>query len=102
MQRESILQAIEEEVILVKEPTIEYKFNRRLDAGEKGVLHLALEVQANALIMDDRKARNEAKEMGLMLFYTTDLLKGAQRKGLIDSYIGIIEHLADMKIYLPE
>ena len=102
LQRESILRAIEEEVILVKEPTIEHEFNRRLDAGEMGVLHLALEIQANALIMDDRKARNEAKEMGFMLFYTTDILKGAERKGLIDSYIEIVKQLASMKIYLPE
>ena len=102
LQRTSILRAIDESVISVVEPIVEHEFTRRLGLGEVGVLRLALEVQARAIIMDDRKARNEAKEMGFMLFYTTDLLKGAAGRGLLESYAEVVEQLAEMNIYLPE
>ena len=102
LQRISILRAIDEHTISVVEPIVENEFTRRLGLGEVGVLRLALEVQAQAIIMDDRKARNEAKEIGFTLFYTTDVLKGAAQRGLIESYAEVVGQLAGMKIYLPE
>lgn len=101
-QRESIVQAIEDDIIIVVEPTIEYQFDRRLDQGEMGVLKLALEQQAQAIIIDDKKARNEATEMGFTLFFTTDILKGAAKRNLIEPYSVIRAQLAEMQIHLPE
>lgn len=101
-QREAILKAIDEHILIVMEPTVKIEFNRRLDLGEQGVLRLAFEKQATAIIMDDKKARNEAKQMGFTLFYTTDILKGAEKRKLITSYTNVVAQLAKMKIYLPE
>lgn len=101
-QSESILLAIEDNIILVIEPTIEHQFEHRLDLGEIGVLELALEQQAQAIIMDDKKARNEATEMGFTLFFTTDILKGAAKRNLIETYSVVRDQLAEMQIHLPE
>lgn len=101
-QREAVSKAVDENILIVTEPMVEVESRRRLDAGEKGVLRLDVEKQAEAIIMDDKKARNEAQEMGFTLFYTTDILKGAEQRGLIDSYTDIVAKLTEMKIYLPE
>lgn len=101
-QKEAIIAAIEADIIEVTEPTLSYSFSRRLDAGEIGVLTLALEKQANAIIMDDKKARNEAQALGFNLIYTTDVLKGAEHRQLIASYTNVISHLRTLNIFLPE
>ena len=101
-QRKAISKTIDENIIIAMEPAVEVEFKRRLDMGEKGVLRLAFEKQAEAIILDDKKARNEAREIGFALFYTTDILKGAEKRGLIDSYTDVVAQLAEMKIYLPE
>jgi predicted nucleic acid-binding protein len=103
-QRESISKSISANDIIVCEPTKEHTFRRKLHTGEKGVLNLALEKKASGIIMDDKRARKEAKELGLQLslLYTTDILKGAERRGLITSYVEIMEQLKTMNIFLPQ
>ena len=102
-QRNTILSAIENSTIVIVEPTIDYSFNRKLDPGEKDVLRLAIEQNANGIIIDDRKARNEAKALGLdeVLLHTTDILKAADKRGLI-SYVEIMQQLRTLNIYLPD
>ena len=101
-QREAILNAIQAAIIKVVEPSIDKVFNRKLGAGERGVLCLALEKNADQIILDDKKARNEAIELGLSVLYTADVLKGAEKRGLIMSYENIFDQLRDIGIYLPE
>lgn len=86
LQREALERGVREGVMIVREPTAEPPFSRRLDAGERGVLALAREMHPQAIILDDRKARNEAQEMGFWLFYTSDVLKAVETRGLISSY----------------
>jgi predicted nucleic acid-binding protein len=102
-QRNAIQTAIQATTIVVVDPTIDYSFNRKLDPGEKDVLKLAIEKKASGIIIDDRKARNEAKELGLdwTLLYTTDILKAAAKRDLI-SYVEAIQQLRTLKIYLPD
>jgi predicted nucleic acid-binding protein len=101
-QRKAILAAVEAITIIVVDPTLNYSFNRKLDPGERDVLKLAIEKNASGIIIDDRKARNEAKSLGLdwALLYTTDILKAADKRDLI-SYVEAIQQLRDLKIYLP-
>lgn len=42
----------------VVSPQVEHQFERRLGKGERGVLNLALELQPDFVILDDKKARN--------------------------------------------
>ncbi len=55
------------------------------------------------MIIDDREARNEAKEMGLKAFlaYTSDILKQAEAEKIIDSYQTIREELQKVNIFIP-
>ncbi|GAK58749.1 hypothetical protein U27_05724 [Candidatus Vecturithrix granuli] len=74
---------------------------RRLHAGEQDVLNVALELHADMLILDDKKARNEAKALGFDVYYTSAILKGAEKRGLIVSAAQLIAELRKMDIYLP-
>ena len=71
--------------ITIKNAKQSFHFKRKIHSGERSVLNLALEMQADVLIMDDRKARKEAKGMNLKAFlaYTTDILKMASNENCI-------------------
>lgn len=51
--------------------------------------------------MDDKKARNEAADLGLQCAYTTDVLRLAEQRGIIASVAEVVEGLRDARIYLP-
>lgn len=100
MQKEAILEGIDD-FIFVEQPTSEYVFTRSIDAGERGVLNLAYDTQAALLLIDDKKARNEAKEHGFRVVKTSTLLKRAEQLQLIRSYSEIMQQLQLLRIYLP-
>lgn len=99
LQKEGITAAIGD-FIEVAAPTVSHSFTRNLGRGERGVLNLALECQADIVLMDDKKARNEAKSLELTCTFTTDVLKYAEHKGLI-VYREIMDNLYQARIYLP-
>jgi len=68
-QKENILKAIDDFIIVAKPETV-FSFKRKLDFGERGVINLAFDKQADFLILDDKKARNEAKELGFKVLKT--------------------------------
>lgn len=84
----------------VDEPTLRHRYSRNLGAGEAGVLDLALERRADLLLMDDRKARNEAESLGLACALTTDVLRYADQRGLLE-YQSVVDTLRQQRIYLP-
>ena len=57
---------------------------RRLHPGERDAISLALEVRANAVLMDERHGRQEAKKRGLTVIGTLGVLTAAHECGLID------------------
>jgi predicted nucleic acid-binding protein len=59
-------------------------------------------LQPNFVIIDDKKARNEAVSLGLLPIFTTDVLRLAAERQLIPSYQAILTQLAQQRIYLPE
>ena len=56
----------------------------KLGAGESEAIALALEVRADALLLDDRKARQEAQKRGLIVTGTLAVLAAAARRDLVD------------------
>jgi predicted nucleic acid-binding protein len=56
----------------------------KLGAGESEAIALALELHADALLLDDRKARQEAQRRGLTVTGTLAVLATAARRDLID------------------
>ncbi len=63
--------------------------------GDRAVISLARELAADVLVMDDRKARREAKRRGIPLVWTLDVLDEAAERGIIDDLCERLEHLVD-------
>lgn len=99
-QRQRIEAAIGD-FIFVAAPVTVHGFSRNLGQGEQGVLALALERHADLLLMDDRKARNEAGDLGLQCAYTTDVLRLAEHRRIIESAAEVVAGLRDLHIFLP-
>jgi predicted nucleic acid-binding protein len=99
-QRQRIRTAIGESIGL-RAPQEAHGFARKLGEGERGVLALALERHADLLLMDDRKARNQAAALGFQCAYTTDVMRLAEKRGIIASAAEVVKGLQDARIFLP-
>lgn len=56
----------------------------KLGAGEREAIALAKEIGADLLLVDDRKARKEARGRGLSVTGTLAVLVAASERGLVD------------------
>ncbi len=99
VQRHNLLQVIDDYIFVAHSTTV-YTFKRKLDSGEQGVLNLALEKHADVLLIDDKKAINEAKELGFKTVKTSAVLEQAEKLGIIESCSDIIKQLEKINIYL--
>ncbi len=75
-------------------------YSRTLGRGEAGVLDLALERQADLLLMDDKKAHNEAKLLGFSCAFTRDVLRYADQQSLVD-FNTVVNTLRRVNILIP-
>jgi hypothetical protein len=57
-----------EDFIEIIDPTMKHPFNRVLGIGEQEALNLAIESKADFIILDDKKAINEADDIGIKWF----------------------------------
>lgn len=55
-----------------------------LDAGEREAIALVEELNADALIIDERAGREEAKRRGIFIIGTLGILNSAAEKGLLN------------------
>jgi predicted nucleic acid-binding protein len=62
--------------------------------GDRAIISLARELGADVVIMDDRKARREAKKRGIEPVWMLDVLDEAAERGLIDD---LSERLEDLE-----
>ena len=100
-QKENISKAVNDYIEVIT-PKIHHTFSRNLGKGERGIFNLALEKNPDIILMDDKKARNEARELGFDSYFTTDILKNAEASKIISSYDDILIRLFKIGIYLPE
>jgi len=66
---------------------------RQLDLGEAEALVLACEVQASAILIDERRGRTAAKRLGLHRVGTLGVLMEARRNGLIQAVRPLMDDL---------
>ena len=85
-------------------PVVEKKYmqllEQKLDKGESSAIALAITLDNVLLIMDDLKARKEARCLGLKITGTLGVLYRAKQKGIIPALKPIIDQLllADFRI----
>jgi len=73
-----------------------------LDAGEASAIALCLEKDDSLLIVDDFKARREAKQLGIKYTGTIGVLIVAKEKGLINSVSEIINEIKKTDFRISE
>ncbi len=86
------------EVIDVKPQT----FSRNLGIGEREVLTLAIQRQADIFIIDDRKAFNEASEQKLLAASTRAVSRMASEQNLIADHQSLELALKQKNFFLPK
>ncbi len=89
-----------DDFLSVEIPHHRYSYSRNLGIGEAGVLDLARDIQADLLLIDDKKARNEAKALGFKCAFTSDILRYAEQMNLVD-YAHIVSQLRRANIFIP-
>jgi predicted nucleic acid-binding protein len=72
-----------------------------LDAGEREAILLAMELNADALIMDDRSARDEANKRNLPVVGTLGVLERAAELGRVD-FPQALTQLKQTSFYISE
>jgi predicted nucleic acid-binding protein len=72
----------------------------KLHRGEHEAIALALELQADRLLVDDRNGRIEAKRAGIFIFPTMAILELAAQRDLIDLPL-VIDELRKTSFHLP-
>jgi predicted nucleic acid-binding protein len=75
---------------------------RDLGKGETSVILLGMEYPDSLLILDDRLARETAKNLGLRVTGTIGLLILAKEKGFIESVKLYLDKLSDIGFYLSK
>ncbi len=71
LQKDNIRKAVDANFIAVETPVRNHTFRWTIDFGERGVLNLAFDKNAALLLIDDKKARKEAKELGFKVVKTS-------------------------------
>jgi len=71
-----------------------------IDTGEAEAIALALERDADLLLVDDRDARNLAKRLGLQVMGTLGVIALAKYKGLIPETKPIIDKLMESGFWI--
>ena len=84
----------------VKEDSRKQLFKAQLHAGEVEVMLLALEQNADVVVIDDKSAKNYAKKLGLPVTGTLGVLIKAKQCGYIDKLKPILETLIQKNIYI--
>lgn len=80
-------------VLAVKDATMTRTLLTKLGQGESEAISLAMEMQANLVLLDDRKARTMAEFMGLNVSGTIGMLIQAYRKGLVRDLEQVLDEL---------
>lgn len=85
----------------IKLPTIALPdVAKSLGRGEREALALAVELPADALLLDDKRAKNEARRRNIPVITILNILEAAAAKSLIN-LPDAVERLRQTNFYLP-
>jgi len=89
------------QVVSVQNTAILKSINTLLGLGESSAIALALETHASLIILDDKRARVYAKNLGLEHTGVIGLLRLGYKKGIIKDIDVILTDLKASHFYLP-
>lgn len=69
----------------VRDTALVQRLKHHLDAGEAEAIALAIEMQADQLLIDERKGRTVAKQQGLSVMGLLGVLVVAKRRSLLET-----------------
>jgi predicted nucleic acid-binding protein len=84
---------------VVDDPIVE---DLGLDPGETAAILLALQMQADALLIDDRRGRSVAMIHGIAVIGTLGIVAGARRLGVIEQAAPIVTMLRSDGAWLSD
>jgi predicted nucleic acid-binding protein len=94
---EKVNNAIKNANFIKNKPVINYQLvkdlQRNLDRGESEAIVLAIELNANKLLIDERLGRQEAIKLGLSLTGVLSILLIAKKRGLINNVKSLMDKL---------
>ncbi len=86
----------------VRNTTLVRALTTQVDAGESEVIALALELKEVIVVLDDKKARRMANEMGLQVIGTIGLLLNAKKRSLVGAVKPILEDLNGVGFHISQ
>ncbi len=94
IQIEELLKAEWIDIKEVKSQELIDPFRKKLDRGEAEAIALAIEMQADYLLIDEKEGRKIARENQLEIVGTLGILINGKKSGLIES---IVEKMDDLR-----
>lgn len=74
----------------------------KLDAGEAEAIALAVELKADRLIIDERRGRHEAIELGLQVTGLLGILLAAKQRGIVPRVKPLLDDLISQGFWVRE
>ena len=100
LEKTNFQSACQDCIEIVEVQLFSQTFSRRLGVGERETITLAIQKQADILIIDDRKAFNEAREQKLTVVSTRAVLRMAAEQKMTD-YQTLEMALKQENFFLP-
>ena len=89
------LEWIETRIVSLTDVADRLKRERGLDPGEADAIALAIELEANDLLIDERLGRREALQLGLPVIGVLGILVAAKQRGLIPMVQPVMDALIE-------
>jgi len=90
------------QVTVVKNLAVVAALRTQMDIGEAEVLALAIELGNVVVILDDKKARRVASQVGLSVIGTVGMLLRAKRQGIIPEIKPLLQALDEANFRLAD
>ncbi len=86
----------------VANPSVVTALRTQMDEGEAEAIALALELSDVLLILDDKKARRVAQQMGMKVIGTVGMLLRAKRQGIITEVKPLFTKLTEVNFRISQ